>query len=46
MEQLAAGVFGFHRCATGSPPVREAGNSAGAGHHRPGSHRHLEAIVH
>ena len=46
MEQMPAGEIGFHRDAAGGPPMREAGESAGVGHHCSSAHRDLEAIVH
>jgi len=46
MEQMPAGEIGFHRDAAWGPPVREADDSVGGGHHCSGTHRDLEAIVH
>jgi hypothetical protein len=45
MEQMPAGEIAFHRDAARSPPVRETDDSTAGGHHCPGTHRHLEAIV-
>jgi len=46
VQQVSAGEIGRHGDAAGGPPVREANDGTGGGHHRLGAHDDLEAIVH